>query len=104
LTSYLNGTSIIDPEIDYIFWNLFINNLKQAKKFVKQIDDPFWDFLSPKYGWHRLNKACLELNGIMKRYERLPMISLNKKEFKDEKSNILVIKKRLNIWKKNIIS
>jgi len=104
LTSYLNGTSIIDPEIDYIFWNLFINNLKQAKKFVKQIDDPFWDFLSPKYGWHRLNKACLELNGIMKRYERLPMISLNKKEFKDVKSNILVIKKRLNIWKKNIIS
>jgi 4-hydroxy-tetrahydrodipicolinate synthase len=99
LTSYLNGTSIIDPEIDYIFWNLFKNNPIQAKKFIKQIDDPFWDILSAKYGWHRLNKACLELNGIMKRYERLPMISLNEKEFKDVKNNILIIKNRLNIWK-----
>ncbi len=100
LTSYLNGTSIIDPDIDNIFWTLFKNNPKAAKIFVKEIDDPFWDYLSHKYGWHRLNKACLEINGIMKRYERLPMISLNNNEFKQVKTKILSIKKRLNIWKK----
>ena len=101
LTSYLNGTSIIDPEIDNIFWTLFKNNPKKAKKFVEQIDDPFWDNLSYKYGWHRLNKACLEINGIMKRYERLPMISLDDNEFKHVKIKILMIKKRLNNWKKS---
>lgn len=99
--SYLNGTSIIDPEIDNIFWTLFKNNPKKAKKFVEQIDDPFWDNLSHKYGWHRLNKTCLEINGIMKRYERLPMISLDDNEFKHVKNKILMIKKRLNNWKKN---
>ena len=75
-------------------------NPKKAKKFVEEIDDPFWDNLSPKYGWHRLNKACLEINGIMKRYERLPMISLNNLEYKDLKKKINIIKKRLIKWKK----
>ena len=100
LTSYLNGTSIIDPEIDNIFWKFFKINPTLAKKFVKEIDDPFWDILSPKYGWHRLNKACLEINGIMKRFERLPMISLDKREFNDVKKKIIQIKKKLVSWKK----
>ena len=98
--SYLNGTSIIDPEIDRIFLDNHKLNPKKAKKFVEEIDDPFWDNLSPKYGWHRLNKACLEINGIMKRYERLPMISLNNLEYKDLKKKINIIKKRLIKWKK----
>ena len=101
LTSYLNGTSIIDPEIDNIFWNYFKNNQSKARVFIREIDDPFWDILSSKYGWHRLNKACLEINGIMKRYERLPMISLNNKEYKDVKNKIDSIKKALDNWKKN---
>ena len=100
LTSYLNGTSIIDPEIDNIFWYYFKNNLSKARSFVKEIDDPFWDNLSSKYGWHRLNKACLEINGIMNKFERLPMISLNNKEYKDVKEQIISIKKKLNNWKK----
>jgi 4-hydroxy-tetrahydrodipicolinate synthase len=101
LTSYLNGTSIIDSEIDEIFWYYFKNNKSKALRFVKEIDDPFWDTLSSKYGWHRLNKACLEINGIMNRYERLPMISLNNKEYKDVKEKIISIKNKLNTWKKN---
>lgn len=98
--SYLNGTSIIDPEIDTIFLDNLKKNIKNAKKFVEEIDDPFWDNLSTKYGWHRLNKACLEINGIMKRYERLPMISLNNLEYKDLKKKINIIKKKLIKWKK----
>jgi 4-hydroxy-tetrahydrodipicolinate synthase len=98
--SYLNGTSIIDPEIDRIFLDNCKLNPKKAKKFVEEIDDPFWDNLSPKYGWHRLNKACLEINGIMKRYERLPMISLNDLEYEDLKKKINFIKKKLMKWKK----
>jgi dihydrodipicolinate synthase/N-acetylneuraminate lyase len=100
LKSYLNGTSIIDPEIDNIFWYYFKNNPSKAKLFIKEIDDPFWDNLSSKYGWHRLNKACLEINGIMNKFERLPMISLNNKEYKDVKEKIISIKKKLVTWKK----
>ena len=100
LSSYLNGTSIIDPAIDEIFWHYFNNNYLKAKMFVKDVDDPFWDGPSSKYGWHRVNKACLEINGIMKRHERLPMISLNNFEYKDLKKKINIIKKRLIKWKK----
>lgn len=99
LTSYLNGTSIIDGEIDSIFWNLFQNNPIKAKQFVKEIDDPFWEKMSPKFGWHRINKACLEINGIMKRFERLPMIALNQKEFGTLKIFVNDIKKSLIKWK-----
>ena len=53
-----------------------------------------------KYGWHRVNKACLEINGVMKRFERLPMIALNDQEFIELKRNINVIKKRLRFMKK----
>ena len=56
--------------------------------------------LSKKYGWHRLNKCCLEINGVMSRYERLPMVSLSNREVKDVKKTINLIKKKLNSWKK----
>tara|TARA_Y100000385_G_scaffold269292_1_gene307178 strand:- start:575 stop:1381 length:807 start_codon:yes stop_codon:yes gene_type:complete len=100
LESYLNGTSVIDPLIDKIFWSLFNDNTKDVIKFIKEIDDPFWDILSKKYGWHRLNKCCLEVNGIMKRYERLPMISLSNNEVIYVKKKINLIKTKLCKWKK----
>ena len=36
----------------------------------------------------------------MNKFERLPMISLNNKEYKDVKEQIISIKKKLNNWKK----
>ena len=100
LSSYLNGTSIIDPDIDFIFWSYFKSRSTKVKKFIHDIDDPFWDDLASKFGWHRLNKACLQINGIMKRYERLPMIHLDKKEFHIVKKKIYLIKKKLILWKR----
>ena len=35
--SYLNGTSIIDPEIDNIFWTLFKNNPKRQKNLLSKL-------------------------------------------------------------------
>lgn len=99
LNSYLNGSSVIDSEIDEIFWRLFYQKNDLDKKFVKEIDDPFWDISAKKFGWHRINKACLEINGVMKRYERLPMVALNNIDFKELKKNIIHIKKKLKYWK-----
>ena len=95
-SAYLNGISIIDPKIDKIFLYLKKKNIIEAKKFVREIDNFFWDGIVKKYGWHRTNKALLEAKGFMSRRERLPMIALNKKEFKDIKLFLKQLKKRLN--------
>lgn len=100
LESYLNGSSVVDSSIDEIFLNYLNLNHKIAKKFINEIDDPFWNIIVKKYGWHRVNKSCLETNKIMKRYERLPMVSLNRKEFNELKKFVFKLKKKLNKWKK----
>ena len=98
LKSYLNGSSVIDSQIDEIFWHYYNLNMPLAKKFVKDLDNPFWDISVKKYGWHRVNKACLEVNTIMKRYERLPMISLSSSDYKNLKKEVIKLKAKLKIW------
>ena len=70
-------------------------NKKKLKKFVQYIDDYFWNNLCNKYGWHRVNKASIEAIGYFKRYERLPMINLTKKEQSILKAKILILQERL---------
>ena len=94
--SYLNSSSIIDPRIDKIFIDLIEKgNKKKLTKFVKYIDDYFWDNLCDKYDWHRVNKASIEAIGYFKRYERLPMIHLTTQEQSKLKKKILILQKRL---------
>lgn len=96
--NYLNGVSMINPNIDKKFISLMNSNQKKAKEFVKSIDDPFWDILVKKYGWHRCNKAILQAAGFGKRFERLPMVSLSNKEYNNVKK--FYKKKFFNIKKK----
>jgi len=98
LKAYLNGTSIIDPVIDIIFLRLCKTNILEAENFVKKIDDPFWEGIVEKYGWHRVNKACLEKIGMMKRTERLPMISLNNNEYKKVETWVDTTLEELKKW------
>jgi len=86
LKSYLNGTSIINPEIAFTFWDA-LNNKKEnvANSILNLIEDPFWNDIVSKYGWHRSNKAILHSAGIMSRFERLPMQHLNSTEFEEVK-------------------
>lgn len=86
LKSYLNGTSIINPEIAFTFWDA-LNNKKEnvANSILNLIEDPFWNNIVSKYGWHRSNKAILHSAGLMSRFERLPMQHLNSAEFEEVK-------------------
>lgn len=86
LKSYLNGTSIINPEIAFTFWDA-LNNKKEnvANSILNLIEDPFWNDIVSKYGWHRSNKAILHSAGLMSRFERLPMQHLNSTEFEEVK-------------------
>ena len=84
LKSYLNGTSIINPDIAFTFWNsLNEHEDSLVDSILRQIEDPFWDNIVSKYGWHRSNKALLHSAGLMSRYDRLPMTHLNETEFSE---------------------
>ena len=82
LTSYLNGTSIVNPQIAFLFWEaLKDKNENQLDKILESIEDPFWNELVAKFGWHRSNKALLEAAGLMDRFDRLPMQHLESEDF-----------------------
>lgn len=84
LTSYLNGISIVNPKIGFLFWDMVKKQkFNDLKKFVSDVDDPFWDGPVKKYGWHRVNKASLEYFGLMSRVDRLPMKHLSNDEYAD---------------------
>ena len=81
--AYLNGLSLVDPSIAFTFWRLLEEDMDTCDQFVASIDDPFWDHVVNKYGWHRCNRALLEVAGFGHRRERLPMVELNEDEFND---------------------
>jgi dihydrodipicolinate synthase/N-acetylneuraminate lyase len=88
LKAYLNGISMINPEIGFYFWDILQKDEKsKIKYFLNEIDNFFWDNVNQKYGWHRVNKAYLEAAGLMSRYERSPLKPLDENEFKEIKDN-----------------
>ena len=79
--SWLVGIELLDPRISFDFLKALKNNDKIfLKNLENKIEKPFFKEVE-KYGWHLFSKACLEDCRIMKRYERLPLQSLNNKEF-----------------------
>lgn len=86
LKSYLNSISMLAPEYAFAYWEIFNSGDSNAlEDFTAQFDDPFWDGIVKKYGWHRVNKASLEAAGFMQRTERLPLKSLSDAEYADVK-------------------
>ena len=67
-------------------------NLTECKKIKKYLEEPFFK-LKDKFGWHLTIKAALEVLGLMRRYERKPMVSLEKEKIKEIKKMIILLKK-----------
>ena len=79
--AYLNGISIIDAGIGEYFWRaLEDQDDEKVSELIRSVEDPFFDLLVAKYGWHRVNKAILEAAGYMPRRERMPMVHLGDAE------------------------
>jgi 4-hydroxy-tetrahydrodipicolinate synthase len=90
--SWLSGVSNLDPKIAIDFYNFYKEkNYKQVNKILEFIEDPFFK-IKDMYGWHPTIKACLEINNNFKRYERMPLQSLNKREFLNVKRKFINIK------------
>lgn len=75
--AYINGISMINPHIAHTFWSLLGSTPDEAVAYVERIDDPFWEGVVARFGWHRVNKAALESCGYMRRTERRPMPQLS---------------------------
>ena len=50
---------------------------KIIQHVLQRIEDPFFEKIVNRYGWHISIKACLEARGICSRYERLPMLPID---------------------------
>jgi 4-hydroxy-tetrahydrodipicolinate synthase len=99
LSSYLNGISIVNPKLAYVFWELAKSGDQEAvNRFVELVDDPFWDGPVKKYGWHRVNKASLEYFGLMPRWDRMPLPHLDADELKDLASFWDIHREVLSDW------
>lgn len=86
--SWLSGLSNLNPSIALDFYNFYQNkDYNEMNNYFKYLEEPFFKIVK-KFGWHLSIKACLEINNNFKRYERLPMIPLDKK-------NYLIIRKSL---------
>ncbi|WP_026375608.1 dihydrodipicolinate synthase family protein [Aestuariibacter salexigens] len=84
LKAYLNSISMLDPAYGFTYWDLFTGGDAAAlEHFTATLDDPFWEEVVKKYGWHRVNKAALEAAGFMSRSERLPLKALNDEQYTD---------------------
>lgn len=96
---YLNGISIIDARIGELFWKAWErDDLDMLNNIIKKIEDPFWETVVKKYGWHRCNKAILEAAGFFSRRERMPMPELNDIEFKEIISSLDQVKSNLKLF------
>jgi len=94
-TSWLSGTSNLNPKIAIDFYNYYkSSNKKQMNLIIETIEEPFFK-IKDKYGWHLTIKAFLELNKNFKRYERSPLKEIDKNGMEKCKIAFEKIKKKI---------
>tara|TARA_Y100001978_G_scaffold195348_1_gene203490 strand:- start:117 stop:1094 length:978 start_codon:yes stop_codon:yes gene_type:complete len=79
--SWLNGIGVFEPKIPIIFYEAYKQkNEKILNYILNEIEDPFFEKIVAKYGWHIGIKACLEARNIFSRFERAPMMPIDDSE------------------------
>ena len=79
--SWLNGIGVFEPKIPIIFYEAYKQkNQKILNYILSEIEDPFFEKIVAKYGWHIGIKACLEARNIFSRFERAPMMPIDDSE------------------------
>jgi 4-hydroxy-tetrahydrodipicolinate synthase len=82
--AYLNGISMLDARIGEAFWKAYERGEEQTIRFIlEKLEAPFFDKCAAKYGWHRVNKALLQVAGFMHRRDRMPLKSLSDTEYEE---------------------
>ena len=96
--AYLNGISLIDARIGEEFWKSWeADDMERIQEIIDKLENPFFDTVVKKYGWHRCNKALIQCLGIFHRRDRMPMPHLNEEEFKEVQNVFKTIQENLKI-------
>ena len=74
-----------------------LDDMDRIKEIIEKLEDPFFDTVVKKYGWHRCNKALIQCLGIFHRRDRMPMPHLNEEEFKEVQNVFKTIQENLKI-------
>ena len=96
--AYLNGISIIDARIGEEFWKSWeANDMDRIHQIIEKLENPFFDTVVKKYGWHRCNKALIQCLEIFHRRDRMPMPHLDENEFIEVQESFKIIQENLKI-------
>ncbi len=89
LETWLNGTTMFYPEaIDVIYPAVMNNDTDTINYYNENIENPFFNNVVKKVGWHLAHKATLEFFGYGHRYERFPHATLPHNDF-EQLNNVL---------------
>ncbi len=80
--AWLNGIGVFEPALATVFWQARLaGNHERCNEIIEKIEVPFFEKVVKPYGWHLGIKAALEARGIMRRYERMPMLALSDHDY-----------------------
>ena len=95
--SWLNGIGVFEPKIPIIFYEAYKQkNQKILNYILSEIEDPFFEKIVAKYGWHIGIKACLEARNIFSRFERAPMMPIDDSEMSFVKEIMKTFDKKIS--------
>jgi dihydrodipicolinate synthase/N-acetylneuraminate lyase len=93
LETWLNGTTMFYPNaIDVIYPAVMNNDTDIINYYNEKIENPFFNDVVNRVGWHLAHKAALEFFGYGLRYERFPHAILPHKDFEQLSSTLNKIK------------
>ena len=76
--SWLNGIGVFEPCLATIFYDSYIKgNTNLLNLILEKIEDPFFEKICKKFGWHLGIKAAMEARKIFPRFERMPLMPIN---------------------------
>jgi dihydrodipicolinate synthase/N-acetylneuraminate lyase len=85
--AWLNGIGVFEPALATAFWKARqTGDHERCQAIIDDIEVPFFEKVVGPFGWHLGVKGALEARGVMKRYERMPMLALDEREFAIVKS------------------
>jgi dihydrodipicolinate synthase/N-acetylneuraminate lyase len=93
LKTWLNGSTMFLPQlIDQTYISFVTDDAAYKDWYYENVEDPFFQLVVAKYGWHMAHKAALEVFGYGKRVERFPHATLPNSYFAEAKKDLLRIR------------
>ena len=95
--SWLNGIGVFEPSLPIIFYDAHLRGDKYLIDLIlNNIEDPFFENICKKFGWHIGIKAAMEARGIFPRFERMPLMPLDNNQMNFVRNEMAKIEPYIN--------